>query len=715
MFFKFVYLPIFVRLCIRSLLDMVKMNQRNTPLLHTYLPLSQSLLTLQLNNTPIMEGGRGIYMIVDGQKRVFPNMDTFYAFGVQVNDIMTFQSHSEFSSIPDGPPIITPASPLPPPVLPPIMAGSHAANLALQVSNAVTSVPVASSFQPSIAVKTSQTISISSQTPTVAPILAPIANPSFPSMAFVTVTQSVGSAEVYFVQSDLLRKVPDTFTATRLGYEEAVATSSTVTYSATDFQSLVSNRTYEIGAPVPTLLFAVGNADEGILAELRRIHLLYNHTLIFSAHKFGPYFNPSIYPLDLLTSAADGSRTQSVRTENVKSVNGGLAASLSRTKGNRGSVRKEKYSNLMIHRGLLWKDPQTYITVADESLTRVRILTEKSKTDEARWAAWTWDAEDRAVKTSTEGSSYVDNGELMYKAEDVRVIAPPAQTHIQLSPLQFGLGSSIRALLVYTKVLSSVRKQTFGHIELSVLSLNDTTHTFQLSPPVALEITKEINEEELSVEKNWSPFDYQGSLYFIYRFMPFIVIKVGSFNSSINIGTMELVSTTHCLTRAHATLAGDGANLPTGHVHAHHGLRQWEYGTVRGGTPALLVRDEYYLTFFHSKKAIQQELGVKRPETYFMGAYIFSAHPPFRVLRISRVPIALDEFYDGQWCQSPPIDYVVYPMSFYFSTPAGELIESSRADNTSVIVLSMGRNDIHGWSVKIRLVDLEHSLVPHHC
>jgi hypothetical protein len=147
----------------------------------------------------------------------------------------------------------------------------------------------------------------------------------------------------------------------------------------------------------------------------------------------------------------------------------------------------------------------------------------------------------------------------------------------------------------------------------------------------------------------------------------------------------------------------------------HHGLRQWEYGPIRGGTQALLIRDEYYLTFFHSKKPIQIDLGVKKPETYFMGAYIFSAHPPFRVLRISRVPILLDEFYDGQWCQSPPIDYVVYPMSFYLSTPAGAPIEGGRADNSSVVVLSMGRNDIYGWSVKIRLEDLEQSFVPYHC
>lgn len=72
----------------------------------------------------------------------------------------------------------------------------------------------------------------------------------------------------------------------------------------------------------------------------------------------------------------------------------------------------------------------------------------------------------------------------------------------------------------------------------------------------------------------------------------------------------------------------------------------WEHGELRGGTNVVLLRQrKEYLGLFHSIGGFAYE----SKKTYFMGAFTFSAEPPFQLLSVSHQPI-LDKdnaLYDG--------------------------------------------------------------------
>ena len=59
----------------------------------------------------------------------------------------------------------------------------------------------------------------------------------------------------------------------------------------------------------------------------------------------------------------------------------------------------------------------------------------------------------------------------------------------------------------------------------------------------------------------------------------------------------------------------------------------WHWGEIRGGTPPVLVDNEYW-TFFHSSTPWQN--GRRR---YHMGVYAFQSKPPFAITRISSKPL----------------------------------------------------------------------------
>ena len=70
-------------------------------------------------------------------------------------------------------------------------------------------------------------------------------------------------------------------------------------------------------------------------------------------------------------------------------------------------------------------------------------------------------------------------------------------------------------------------------------------------------------------EKNWSPYSYNGKLYIIYSWSPF---EVWLLDNELNIKSRKQYSN----------------NLG------------WKWGEVRGGTPPLLLRNSYFISFFHS-------------------------------------------------------------------------------------------------------------------
>jgi predicted GH43/DUF377 family glycosyl hydrolase len=104
-------------------------------------------------------------------------------------------------------------------------------------------------------------------------------------------------------------------------------------------------------------------------------------------------------------------------------------------------------------------------------------------------------------------------------------------------------------------------------------------------------------------EKNWAFFDHEGALYAVYTVRPHTVVRVVG-------GKVE---------EAHRT----PNDLP------------WSGGLLRGGAAPVRVGGEYY-HFFHGKV----ELGSAWPTArYSVGVCAFEAAPPFRVTRMTAVPL----------------------------------------------------------------------------
>ncbi len=123
-------------------------------------------------------------------------------------------------------------------------------------------------------------------------------------------------------------------------------------------------------------------------------------------------------------------------------------------------------------------------------------------------------------------------------------------------------------------------------------------------------------------EKNWCPFDYEGTPYFIYSDSPRVIW--GPFRRQA------------VFSEQHVT---------------------WDYGVIRGGTPAIRYGDSY-ITFFHSAK--NDKNNWEKGRLYYMGAYVFEAKPPFRVTHITKMPIMRgDEYYKNPIC--PGVLAVVFP------------------------------------------------------
>jgi len=172
---------------------------------------------------------------------------------------------------------------------------------------------------------------------------------------------------------------------------------------------------------------------------------------------------------------------------------------------------------------------------------------------------------------------------------------------------------------------------------------------------------------EARSEKNWVPFDYNGTLHLAYSIVPHKILSpLGSSNCATVSATLPPV--------------------------------KWNWGVLRGGTPALLDGEEY-LAFFHSVKtmATVHSEGINMPH-YFMGAYTFSAEPPFHITRISQEPIVGRSFYAGPAYKTYRPVRVVFPGGYV-------------ADEKFVWIL-YGRQDHEIWVVKIDKKALLGSLTP---
>lgn len=177
-------------------------------------------------------------------------------------------------------------------------------------------------------------------------------------------------------------------------------------------------------------------------------------------------------------------------------------------------------------------------------------------------------------------------------------------------------------------------------------------------------------------EKNWVPFDYYSKLLLAYSICPHKIFYY-------------LFGTGSCETFVSTCFNFD-----------------WDWGDVRGGTPALLDGN-HYLAFFHSSKWMKTVQSKEKEKMhYFMGAYTFNRDYPFNITRVSSQPIisnqvnnAIKRFYVGA-------EYKPYWGSVMAVFPCGFIMDSD------FIWLTFGRQDHEMWVAKLDKKKLYESLVP---
>jgi predicted GH43/DUF377 family glycosyl hydrolase len=156
-------------------------------------------------------------------------------------------------------------------------------------------------------------------------------------------------------------------------------------------------------------------------------------------------------------------------------------------------------------------------------------------------------------------------------------------------------------------------------------------------------------------EKNWLWFAHGGSPYMIYRANPHRVVRM------------------------------DGRLSPVEEHSTDEFNPLWQHGEVRGGTNPVLVEDLFW-TFFHSSLPW---IGGKR--RYYMGAYAFENRPPFRIVRMTTLPL-LTGTNQEHWF--PGLPAVVFPCGAF---------HDRQSDSFTI---SFGVNDIACGHITIPMCDL---------
>lgn len=169
-------------------------------------------------------------------------------------------------------------------------------------------------------------------------------------------------------------------------------------------------------------------------------------------------------------------------------------------------------------------------------------------------------------------------------------------------------------------------------------------------------------------EKNWTPFECNGEAFFTYSFSPHLIFRPCS-------------ETKCCQTKG-----------------ASAGAFRWDWGSIKGGTPSLLVGDEY-LGFFHSWKIVNTVQSGDEPLAhYFMGAYTFSPQAPYEITKISPTPIIGKDFYTDPDIYKKIYKHVIFPGGY--------------VHDENYIWVVYGREDCQAWVVKLDKKSLFRSLVP---
>lgn len=243
---------------------------------------------------------------------------------------------------------------------------------------------------------------------------------------------------------------------------------------------------------------------------------------------------------------------------------------------------------------------------------------------------------------------------------DIQAENPVLMSHAQ-DPRLINVGDTL-----YIVFNSGIDEKFEGEVRrMYVSKLLIENDRFIATPPEALMKYDAANNRQ---EKNWVPFEYNGKLLLAYSLDPHRI-----FNPVFGQGSCETVASTK-------------------------GSFQWDWGVLRGGTPALVDKGAY-LAFFHSSKDMATvHSDGKKITHYFMGAYTFSQKPPFGITGISPRPIVGKKFYNGPAYKTWKPLRVVFPGGFVL--------------DEKYVWVAYGRQDHEIWIVKLDKQSLLRSLVP---
>ena len=242
-----------------------------------------------------------------------------------------------------------------------------------------------------------------------------------------------------------------------------------------------------------------------------------------------------------------------------------------------------------------------------------------------------------------------------------------------------------------------------------VLRANHATAALEMVDAYLLEpdwLTPEVSAS--TYQKNWAPFLFNGTVLYAQSLDPFVAVSVHERierpNSPVDPAAPANNDTAAVAARWPSIRKAKIFSQTAAHAHWN------EWGSMRGGTPGRLISRNRLLFFFHSRKFLPNN----QRTTYFYGALITSAHPPFTPTHISRVPIYIKGLYEGAWDSIQFYDYVYYPTAWFLHS--GETgIDREDCDYYCLLqhnaTLVMGYQDGKGAAVVINLGKLFSTMV----
>lgn len=249
---------------------------------------------------------------------------------------------------------------------------------------------------------------------------------------------------------------------------------------------------------------------------------------------------------------------------------------------------------------------------------------------------------------------------------DTRSMAPMQPTN-SADPRLIWVGDTL--YMLYSDTLSTETGPMI--VRMWVAEVAENNGTFSLLAPERISRFPDHNFKQ--IEKNWTPFSYADQLLLAYHVVPHRILRPFL----------------------------DGSERCE-HICSTHLTAVWKFGEPRGGSPGLKLDaiNGDYLTFFHGSLifASQHSKG-QQSLHYFMGAYRFSAEPPFGITHISATPIIGKGFYSGK-------QYKPYWRPVQAIFPSGFAVEGDH------IWLAYGRQDHEIWIAKIDTKKLLESLCP---